>query len=201
MASRAAHREATRNRLIALQHPLRTAIFRILTERTASIGEMAKELGLGRQEIANVRHHVHRLVALGCAEEVGRRHDGGHVIRLYKATERALVETDEWDRLLEKNPLLAEHLLGEFMQVQLDDYSTAVEAGTLGQDDEFHITHTPRILDAEGVSEGMALYEECRLQMDEVERRSAERRANDGSDAVPVSANLSLFKMPPSKSC
>lgn len=197
MASRAAHREATRNRLIALQHPLRTAIFRILTERAASVGEMAKELGLGRQELANVRHHTLKLVELGCAEEVGRRQSGSHLLRIYKAAERALVETDEWDRLLEEDPLLAEHLLGEFMQVQLDDYSTAVRSGTLGQDEEFHITHTSRVVDAQGVKEGLELYERSRLEMDEIERRSAERRSTSGEDAIHLSQNLSLFKMPP----
>jgi hypothetical protein len=173
---------------------LRTAIFRILTERRASLGEMAKELGLERQDIANVRHHTLRLVELGCAEEVDRREAQGHIVAIYKATDRALVETDEWDQLLEANPILAEHLLGEFMQVQLDHYADAVRAGTLGNDDEFHVTHTPMVLDPAGIQEGLELAERFRLDMSEVERRAAERRQHTGEDAIHASNCISFFK-------
>jgi hypothetical protein len=120
------------------------------------------------------------------------------MVTLYRATERALVATEEWEGLVEGNPELAEHLLGEFMQAQIDDYTTAVKAGTLGPKDNFHITRTPRILDAEGFAEAMELYEQCRNGMDVIERRAAERRSEAGDDAIHVSACLSLFRMPPS---
>jgi len=42
----------------------------------------------------------------------------------------------------------------------------------------------------------MELYERCRREMDEVERRSAERRREDGTDALHVSACLGLFAVP-----
>ncbi len=197
MASRLQHREATYNRLIAVSHPLRAAIFRILTERTASVSEMARELGLERKDIPNVSHHVKQLVKLDCAEKVGERRVGKHVLALYKATERFLVYTEEWESLLKENPELAEHLLGEFMQVQIDDYTTAINAETLGPTDNFHITRTPRILDVEGMAEAMELYERCREGMDEIERRAAERRSAGGTDPIHVSACLSLFELPP----
>jgi DNA-binding transcriptional ArsR family regulator len=197
MASRLKHREATHNRLLAVSHPLRAAILRVLAERTASVSEVARELGLERKDVPNVSHHVKQLVKLDCAEEVGERRVGRQIVMLYKATVRALVATDEWEALVADSPELAEHLLGEFMQVQIDDYTTAIKAGTLGPSDNFHITSTPRILDAEGFAEAMELYEQCRDGMDAIERRAAERRSESGNDAIPVSACLSLFEMPP----
>lgn len=197
MASRLQHREATHNRLLAVSHPLRAAIFRFLTERTASVSEIARELGLERRDVPNVSHHVKQLVKLGCAEEVGERRVGQQIVTLYVATERALVATTEWEALVADNPELAEHLLGEFMQCQIDDFTTAIKAKTLGLGDNFHITKTDRIVDAQGFIELMEHYEACRSGADEIERRAAERRSDSGDDAIHVSACLSLFEMPP----
>lgn len=198
MASRLKHRQATENRLIAIQHPTRAAIFRLLTERTASVGEITKELGLERKDIPNVRHHTHRLVALGCAEEVGERLVGKQVVVVYKATERALIDTDEWRQILEERPELADHFLGEFFQGQVDAMTGALQERTI-DDERFHITHTTRVLDLQGLEEGMEVYEKCREEMDEIERRSAERRSESGADAIHVEASLGLFKIPPPK--
>jgi hypothetical protein len=196
MASRLKHRQATENRLFALSHPLRAALFHILTERTASIGQMHKGLGLERKELADVRYHTHKLVELGCAEEVERKEVAGKVVRFYKATERALIETEEWDALVESDPALADHLLGEFMQAQIDHFTDAVKAGTIGKDGEFHVTYTHLPLDEEGVQEGLEAYERLRFQMAEIQRRSSERRAS-GSPVIHVASCLSFFKIPP----
>jgi hypothetical protein len=87
-------------------------------------------------------------------------------------------------------------VLGKIMQVQLDDYMLAVKRRTIGDDGNFHMSRTRRVLDADGMKEGMEVYERCRAEMDEVERRSAERRREDGTDALHVSACLGLFAVP-----
>jgi hypothetical protein len=197
MASKVKHRQATHNRLVAYSHPLRAAIFTILTERPASPSEMTRELGLERKDLPNVSHHTAKLVALDCAELVEESKKPGCLPeKLYKATERSLIETEEWEQLAEDNLALAEHLLGEFMQIQIDDYILAIKAGTLGKDENFHITRTRRVLDAEGLARGMEISERYRREMDEVERESAERRKEDGTDAVPVSSATALFVVP-----
>ena len=58
---------------------------------------MARELGLDRSDVPNVSHHVKQLVKLDCAEEVGERRVGRQIVTVYKATERALVATEEWE--------------------------------------------------------------------------------------------------------
>lgn len=187
----------THKRLLAYAHPLREEIFTILTTRTASPAEITRELGLGRKDLPNVTHHTKYLVELDCAELVEERHVAGSLPeKLYKATERALVDVGEWEKLHAENPGLAEHLLGKGMQVQLDDYTLAIKKRTVGDDENFHMSRTRRVLDEEGVLEALAVYERCRHEMDEVERRSAERRREDGADAVHVSACLGFFAVP-----
>jgi hypothetical protein len=187
----------THKRLLAHAHPLREEIFTILTTRTASPAEITRELGLERKDLPNVTHHTKYLVELDCAELVEERQVVGNLPeKFYKATERALVDTGEWEILREENPGLAEHLVGRYMQVQLDDYLLAVRERTIGDDENFHMSRTRRVLDEKGLKEGMVVYERCRREMDEVERRSAERRCEDGADALHVSACLGLFAVP-----
>jgi hypothetical protein len=187
----------THKRLLAYAHPLREEIFTILTTRTASPAELTRELGLERRDLPNVTHHTKYLVELDCAELVEEKQTAGTLPeKFYKATERALVDMGEWEILRQENPGLAEHLLGKGMQVQLDDYILAIKERTIGDDENFHMSRTRRVLDAPGLIESLELYERCRREMDEVERRSAERRREDGSDALHVSACLGLFAVP-----
>jgi Helix-turn-helix domain len=189
------HLRATENRLVAMAHPLRAVIFKVLTHGPASPSQITRELELPRKDLPNVTYHLNQLVKLGCAEELPPAEDAS-AMRLYKATDRSLVDVGEWEDLAREHPVLAEHLLGEFMQAQVDDWTLAVKAGTLGDDDEFHLTRTRRVLDAEGLREGLEVYERAWREMDEVERRSAERRCEDGTDAIHASSSFALVKVP-----
>jgi Helix-turn-helix domain len=193
-------RTANENRLLAMAHSLRADAFKVLTEREATASEIRRELRLPPEELANVNYHVKQLVELGCAEVVGeRRERGRRPATIYKATERSIIEVGEWERLKDENPALAGHFLVEFMQVQLDDYTLALEAGTVGDDEHFHMTRTRRVLDAPGLLEHLELLEETRRREDDIERRAAERRAEDGSDALHLSASHALFRVPTPK--
>jgi hypothetical protein len=190
-------RAASENRLLAMAHSLRADAFKVLTQREASAAEIVRELGLPKEEVTRVNYHVKHLVELGCAEPVGeRRERGRRPATVYRATERSIIEEGEWNRFKEENPVLAEHILTELMQVQLEDYAKALEAGTVGDDEHFHMTRTRRIFDPQGLVEGLDLLEETRQRMDEIERRAAERRAEDGTDAIHASSSHALFKVP-----
>jgi DNA-binding transcriptional ArsR family regulator len=193
MASRVQHRTSIEKRLEALSHPLRREVLRILVERVASPAEMARELG---EETPNVSHHTKRLVQLGCAELVAERKVRGAIEHRYRAIDRPLVETDEWEELAEQNPELAEHLVGEFMQAILNDFVASGRAELVGSDKNFHLTRTPLILDAEGLAEGLEVQERCRLEMLEVQRRSAQRRNEAGTEAMHVSSCQGCFQIP-----
>lgn len=199
MATKAKHRQATQNRLIAFSHPLRAAALRVLVERTAREGgsaspiEIARELG---ESTPNVSHHVKRLVALDCAELVEERKIRGAIEHRYRATERHLVETDEWEELVTQSPELAEYLVGVYMQAILDDFTASARAMMVGSDENFHLTRTPMVLDDEGLREGMEAQERCRLEMLEIERRSAERRSKSGAQGLHVSSCQGCFEVP-----
>lgn len=190
--SRQRAKPAQQNRLKALSHPLRAKCLRLLIERgEMSPSEVTRELG--EDNLSDVSYHMKRLAALDCAEVVRTRPVRGALEHFYVATNRHLIDTAEWEDL---DPLVAEDLVCEYMQRILDDFVISRKAGVVGGDKDFHITRTPMILDAEGLQEGMEVSERWRLEMVEVERRSAERRAESGEPGIPVSSSLAYFKMP-----
>ncbi len=181
---------ATQNRLVAVSHPLRAEVLRILVERPASPVEIAHELGV---PTPNVSHHAKRLVELDCAELAEERKVQGAIQHIYRATERALVSMEEWEQM---HPGEAMGFIAEVMQMILNDYLASERAEIIGKDPDFHLTRTPISIDQEGLEEGLEIFENARLAMVEVERRSAERSRESGGTTFPASSALGLFKMP-----
>jgi len=175
----------------AMAHPLRHKCWIILHGREASPKEIADELGA---DTALVSHHVKRLVKLNCAELVREEKVRGTIRHVYKATQRVLVDVEDWNRLIDENPPFAKHLLCGFMQSQLDDFRRSVQAGVLGSDDRWHITRDPAVVDETGLTEALELADRFQAELVEIVRRSAERRDGSGGDAIPISACLSVFK-------
>jgi DNA-binding transcriptional ArsR family regulator len=182
-----------RNRSVAMSHPVRAQALRLLVERgEMSPKEIANEIG---EEVPNVSYHLRRLVDLDCAEMVrivpveGK----GAVEHFYVATERHMVDTEDWDEL---EPMVGEDILDEIMQKFLDDFVASRKAGIIGADSDFHLSRTPLLLDEQGVKEAMENSERWRLEQSEIEARSAARRAKSGEAAVPVSSSLAFYKVP-----
>jgi len=190
MSTKIQRRKATENRIKAMSHPLRAAILRILADRTASPAEMARELD---EELSNVSYHAKQLVELQCAELVSTRPVRGALEHFYRATERHLIDTEEWEEL---DPLIAEDLVCEFMQKILDDFVLSARAKLIGGDKDFHLTRTPLVLDAEGLQEALEVHERARLELLEIEAQSADRLLNSEERGVHVSSCQGCFKMP-----
>lgn len=193
MSTKTQRRQATKNRIKAMSHPLRASILRILTERTASPAEMARELD---EELSNVSYHTKQLVEFECAELVSTRPVRGALEHFYRATERHLIDTEEWDEL---EPLVAEDLVCEFMQKILDDFVVSARAGIIGADADFHLARTLLVLDEEGLKEALEAHERARLEIVEIEARSAARMVKSGEDGTHVSNGQALFKLPDPK--
>ena len=190
MSTKTQRRKATENRIKAMSHPLRAAILRNLVERTASPAEMARELD---EELSNVSYHTKQLVEFECAELVSTRPVRGALEHFYRATERHLIDTEEWDEL---DPVMAEELLCEIVQKILDDFVASARAGVIGSDDIFHLTRTPLVLDEQGTQEALEAHERARLEILEIEARSAARMVKSGENGTNVSSSQSCFKMP-----
>jgi DNA-binding transcriptional ArsR family regulator len=193
MSTKTQRRKATENRIKAMSHPLRASILRILLERTTSPAEMARELD---EELSNVSYHTKQLVEFDCAELVSTRPVRGALEHFYRATERHLIDTEEWEEL---DPVMAENLVCEFMQKILDDFVVSARAGIVGGDKDFHLTRTPLLLDQEGLQEALEAHERARLEIAEIEARSAARMVESGEKGVEVSSSQGCFKMPSRK--
>src|SRR3954447_26003893 len=187
MSTKTQRRKATENRIKAMSHPLRAALLRILADRTASPAEMARELD---EELSNVSYHTKQLVGFDCAELVSTRPVRGALEHFYRATERHLIDTEEWDEL---EPLVAEDLVCEFMQKTLDDFVVSARAGIIGTDADFHLTRTLHVLDEEGMKEALEAHERARMEVVEIEARSAARMVESGEQGTHVSSSQGLF--------
>jgi DNA-binding transcriptional ArsR family regulator len=190
MSTKTERQKATQNRIKAMNHPVRAAILRILAERTSSPAEMAREL---EEDLSNVSYHTKQLVELECAELVSTRPVRGALEHFYRGTERHLINTEEWDEL---DPMMAESLIHDTMQVILDNFVAATRAKTIANDANFHLTRTPVLLDQQGLQEALAAHERARLEILKVAERSAERMVESGEQGINVSSSQACFKMP-----
>jgi DNA-binding transcriptional ArsR family regulator len=193
MSTKTERRKASENRIKAMSHPLRASILRILVERTASPAEMARQLN---EELSNVSYHAKQLVELECAELVSTRPVRGALEHFYRATERHLVDTEEWEEL---DPVMAEEIVCDVMQKTLDDFTSSARAGVVGGDKDFHLTRTPLVLDQAGLEEALEAHERARLEILEISSRSAERMLESGEEGFNVSSSHGCFKMPDPK--
>ena len=117
----------------------------------------------------------------------------GALEHFYTATQRHLIDTEEWEEL---DPLVAEDILCDIVQKMLDDFVDSARAGVVGSDKNFHLTRTPLVLDQEGLQEAMEAHERARLEILEIEARSADRMVKSGEEGTNVSSSQSCFKMP-----
>jgi DNA-binding transcriptional ArsR family regulator len=179
------------NRLEAMRHPLRARILRLLVEREVmSPAELSRAL---HAELSDVSYHVRRLEKLECAELVSTRPVRGALEHFYRAIEHPMVYTDEFEHL---DRISADDLVYNTFQKIIEDFVASRKAKMIGFDKYFQLLRTPQIFDQEGLEEGMEIVERCRLELSEVERKSAERRSETGAPGIPASSAFLLFKVP-----
>ncbi len=188
MSIKTERRKASENRIKAMSHPLRAAILNILGDRTASPAEMARELN---EELSNVSYHVKQLVEFECAELVKTRPVRGALEHFYRATERHLIDTDEWENI---DPVMAEDILCETQQKMLDDFVASMRANLIGSDNNLHLTRTPMVLDAEGLQEALEVHERTRQELLEIESRAASRMVETEEQGITISSTQGCFK-------
>jgi len=194
VATRAERRQATHNRLKAMQHPLRAEVFRLIRETPAAISpaEVAREL---EADIPTVSYHVRKLAEYDCVEEVENRPVRGVVEHFYRATDSHLIDIEEWAELVEQDPEVAEVLTDEFMQTIVDDFTASRRASIVGTDEKFWICRVPHVLDEVGLDEALEAANIYEAKMAEIAARSAARLESD-DPGIPVSSSIVLFKMP-----
>ena len=180
---------ASELRLRAMSHPVRRAMLRHYVE-TGPIApvEVANALGV---DLSKASYHSRILLELGCLELVKTEQVRGSTKHYYRATERHLVDTRDWDDL---DPSEREGVLIDCMQPIIDDFTGAIRDRTVGDDGRFHITRTPiRALDQDGLDELLAAHLRLFEETSEIERRAAERMAATGEASISVSTAQTCF--------
>ncbi|HWO46739.1 MAG TPA: helix-turn-helix domain-containing protein [Solirubrobacterales bacterium] len=177
-----------------MQHPLRAEVFRLIRETPGAISpaEVAREL---EADVPTVSYHVRKLSEYDCVEEVENRPVRGVVEHFYRATDRHLVDTEEWAELVAQDSEVAEVLTDEFMQTIVDDFTASRRASIVGRDEKFWITRNPYVLDDEGLAEALEAAESYEAKMAEIAARSAARLESE-DPGLRVSSSIALFKMP-----
>jgi DNA-binding transcriptional ArsR family regulator len=193
MATKAERRRKTAsNRIKALAHPVRAAVLQYLNVHgTGSPGEIADALG---EDLSNVSYHMRRLVKLDCAELVSTEPVRGTVKHVYRPVHAHLVEAEEWDQLPDgvKKSNLLQGGEGAFQ-----DFHTALQSGTLGQDENFALIRLPmRGMDRQGLKELVEICERAYREAEEVPGRCVERQDESGEAPIKVSFSLFAFEVP-----
>jgi predicted transcriptional regulator len=177
-----------------MSHPLRAEAFRLIRDKgPLSPAQVAREL---EDDVSEVSYHVRKLKEFNCVEEVDNRQVRGAVEHFYIACEQHMIDTEEWEELVELEPSMAEALTDEFVQSIIDDYSESRRASIVGLDKDFYIVRTPLVLDPAGVEEVMDAAETYENAVLDIAARSASRRTSSGTEEVPVSSSVVFFKMP-----
>jgi DNA-binding transcriptional ArsR family regulator len=192
MKLKADRQASASNRIKAISHPVRAAALRYLnTHGIGSPKEVADETG---EDVSNVSYHMKRLVELDCAELVNTETIRGAVKHYYRPVHGHLVETAEWNDL--SDDVKAANILQSGEPI-FEDFRTALEAGTIGADENFAVIHFPmKGMDREGLKEVVDILTRAFHEAEEVPARSVKRRAETQEGPIRVSLGLIAIEVP-----
>jgi DNA-binding transcriptional ArsR family regulator len=195
-ASRRRSPEATLGAVVA--HPIRCHCMAILGERSASPAEIGRQLGL---EVSKVGYHVTALAEAGLIEEIGQRPVRGAVEHFYRAVVRPITSADEEAELTHEERTSFARTIWSLITANA---TTALEAGTLVERPDHHLTRVPLQVDEQGWSEMGEAYMELYERVYEIQAGSAERLgAHPDDPSISVLSVLTFFetaeKAPPIK--
>jgi DNA-binding transcriptional ArsR family regulator len=163
----------------------------ILGERTASPAEIARKLGL---EVSNVGYHVNALAQAGLIEEVGQRPVRGAVEHFYRAMVLPIASDEDQETVSLGDRLSFARTIWSLVTANA---TTALEAGTMVERPDYHLTRVPLKVDEQGWSEMAEAYMELYERVYEIQAASAERLGTDPEDpGISVLSVLAFFETP-----
>lgn len=185
--------EATTQLLRAGWHPIQIQALTILTEHEASPKEIAIELGLTKAKAGYVSHHVRVLVERGLAEATRTEPRRGANEHFYKAVMPLIVSNEDAEGMALEERLTLSCWVISCMS---HDLVRAIEAGTIDERIDRHLTRIPMRLDEEGYTEVFEIQEEAFERTQRAQERAERRLEESGEGGRQVSAFLACFHMP-----
>lgn len=191
MATAATRRSPQATLGATVAHPMRCRCLAILADRVASPAEIARELGL---EVSNVGYHVNALAQAGLIEEVGQRPVRGAVEHFYRAIVRPISSDREQEDLTQSERMSFARTIWSLITANA---TTALEAGTLVERTDYHLTRVPLKVDEQGWSEMGEAYMELYERVYEIQAASAERLGAKPDDpGISTLSVLAFFETP-----
>ncbi len=173
----------------ALAHPVRLRLLGVLSDRTMTPAEFARECN---EPIPNVAYHFRYLRDLGWIEVVGTNPAGGSLEHVYRRTAVPIFSDDDWMRLPDEvRRILASTTANELFS----RIGQAIEAGSFTARNA-HISWTPLRIDEQGWTETMELLDSTFKQADEIAARATDRLAHSKEDGLVATVALAGFESP-----
>ena len=175
-----------------LAHPLRAQILQLLTERTASPTQIARETG---ESLGNVAYHVKVLSERGYAELVRTEPRRGASEHFYRATHKAPSGSAVWQQI-------PEALRGDVDAATLQAFSTrailALEHGAFRSRQGSGLHWRTLFVDEAGWNELLAVLQVAQDGFRSVAQKSGERLHM--KEGIPVVASVAAFESRPAES-
>lgn len=183
--------ELLRNLADAMADPLRTRILAAATEKPGiSIREIAGWVGETNRK---VRYHVEALYAQGLLEVQGEAKRRGAVERQYRGTTPAILHTDD-ERLI--SSAQERRISLEVLKMVMADATGSVASGHFGAREGHCEMRIRGEVDLNGWNELSALLIRMTEEVEDIIRRSSERREEIGEKGLEVTTALMLFEAP-----
>ena len=174
----------------ALAHPLRMQILTSLHRGISSPNQLSQELG---EPLGNVSYHVKTLLEFDCIELVKTEPRRGAVEHFYRATERAFLSDEDWEKI---PPSTRKGISGVVLESIGADATRALLAGTIENRTQSHLTRTPLVLDEQGFSDLSAVLKEVLDRANEIQEEAADRLNKDKGDSVTTTMAILHFETP-----
>lgn len=177
--------------ILAISHPLRIEILRILARRVASPNIISRAL---KQKLGDVSYHTAKLVELGKVEEVERVRRRGAFEHFYRALPRSGFAY-QVARLL-PGTLGGEAAAGTLGRV-IEESAAAIESGTLERRPETAFSLQSLSLDEAGWRQLGELASEALDRAAEIQAESRARQGSNGTQSIPATFFVAAFESGP----
>jgi DNA-binding MarR family transcriptional regulator len=177
-----------------MSHPTRFHAMTALVEENATPAQIAARIG---EPLNNVTYHIKVLVELGCVELVRTQPArGGRVVEhVYRATQRAYLDSEAWEELSEAEKLQVDNAL---MRLISDDIAEAMTHGTFFENDDSHVSRMPMVLDRDGWDEVISLLDETLQRLIEIQETASDR-TTEATEKIHAKVEIIQFESPPTK--